>query len=575
MKILALLLLIPSLSHGAACQTITRRPGVELQKCDRLHVLYLEGTPRERARLHGELLGRELSIDVMDYFSNKIFDPIRGAPGWAKWIVEKAYNVWARILFRGAPANFHEEVSALAHGAGLDPIHFKRAVALPDTSHFLSRIAGISWLRWLPSAGCTSVAVRSRGGDFIYGRNLDFAGALLWDRHPLVTVHLPPAGSGELRHASFGADGAHFSGITGMNEEGIVFAVHQNYSRDMRVGGVPMFFVGELVLRQARNLEDAVEILRKNRPSPLWTFVVIDTKSGQALAAESSRKHFEVRRMEGDVFVQTNHLQSAPLLPWERISFGTKWNSVYRFETATQMARRGGASLQSVARILSHQSSPGGEISSYYDVLKAHTIQTVFVEKKNGRLRAVVSADDAPTSGGDFVALDVASLWNRAPLAFERLRPAGVTPTARKNQRAISRAFSRYFDHRDYGGAIAQLASHRTLDASLFRATAELQAGNPEAALEEASLALENPRFRSGPAHVVQSLERVRLLALWKAGKHQEARELAQKIVDRGFSRPSLLETAKAIRENREAPLSVRKPVFEFFSGDLGGLEGP
>lgn len=575
MKLLLALFLLPSLSFAADCQLISQRPGMELRKCDRVHVLYLEGAPKDRARLHGELIGKELSADVLQYFSNKIFDPVKGAPLSVQWAIEKAYNVWARILFRGAPKTFHEEVAAMAMGAGLDPIYIKRAVALPDTAHFLNRLASHPWLRWMPTAGCTSVAVRGPNGDYVYGRNLDFAGALIWDKHPLVTVHLPPPGSGELKHASFGADGAHFSGITGMNEEGIVFAVHQNYSRDMRTGGVPMFFIGEQVLRTARNLDDAVEILRQNRPSPLWTFVVNDLKTGQAIAVETSRKHFEVRRMQGSVFVQTNHLQNAPLLPWERISFGTKWNSVFRFETATQRAQSGGAQLRTVAGILSHQSDSSGQLSSYWDVLKAHTIQTLLIEKKGASVRVLASADDAPTSGGKFVALSASQLWNKGALSYTLETPTLVPPKARENQKAISRAFSRYFDHHDFGGAIAQLASHRTLDAALFRATAELQAKNPEASLEEARLALENPRFRSAPAHILQSLERVQLLALWSAGKRQEARDLAQKIVDRGYARPALLEVAKAIRENRDPPRGVRRPVFEFFSGDLGGFEGP
>ena len=145
-----------------------------------------------------------------------------------------------------------------------------------------------------------------------------------------MIVTAPPAESGELRHAVFGADGLLFGGITGVNEAGIAFAVQQNYSRDGGLFGVPMTFIGELVLRKARSLSEAETLLRELRPAALWTFVVADLKSGETMAVESSSRHFASRRMENGKFVQTNHLMHEETRPDEFLSVGTKTNSIYR-----------------------------------------------------------------------------------------------------------------------------------------------------------------------------------------------------------------------------------------------------
>ena len=40
-------------------------------------------------------------------------------------------------------------------------------------------------------------------------------------------MHLPPSGSSEAKHIAIGAEGLPVSSITGVNEAGITFAVHQ------------------------------------------------------------------------------------------------------------------------------------------------------------------------------------------------------------------------------------------------------------------------------------------------------------------------------------------------------------
>ena len=222
----------------------------------------------------------------------------------------------------------------------------------------------------------------------------------------------------ELRHAAFSADGIPFGGVTGVNEKGIAVAVHQNFSKDAGSNAGPMLFIGELILRQANTLEDAVEILRQNRPGQLWTFILSDLRRGQVLAIEASTRHFEIRGMEGEFFAQSNHLLGSASRAEEYISESVLLNSQYRFEYAlgqAQTARvRGSVSAGRAAAILAAQKHSSGDLAGYEDLIKANTIQSVVLGAKAGQEPKVyMSSDRAPTASGRYVGFKLSALWQR------------------------------------------------------------------------------------------------------------------------------------------------------------------
>jgi hypothetical protein len=567
--------------HAAECRKVIERPGVSLVQCARLKVLRLEGTPVERQRNLGSLLGKELNFGPVKYFANKLLDPARNRPKIVSWFIEKVANTWVRVLHRSTPKDLAEELDAFAEGAGLSPIEVKRAISLPDVAAFLVKWTASPWLSWLPVNGCTSVAKRFASGGFVYGRNLDFAGAEIWDRYPLVTIHVPAPGAHELKHIAFGADGAGFAGITGINEAGITFAVHQNYSLAARTGGTPMFLIGDSVLRHARNLDEAVSELKRLRPSPLWTFVLTDLKSGRALAVETSQLAFAVREMRDDRFVQTNHIQSEEHLPFEQISIGTKYNSKFRFNFAMDklaQLKEEKNGIEKIAAILAHQNNPSGDLTGYHDVLKAHTIQTILFQQKNGIIEIGVAIGDAPTASGEFAFFRATDLWDFTgeQLKFRIESPAKPEYKVREKQKAISRAFAKYFDEHDNQAAIAEVANQESLDAKLFVAAALYGASDYERAAKTATEALANPRFLQEPKHIRDSLKRVELLSLWRLGHMEQAIAGAQDVLaSTAAARPSLQNLAKALVKSGKPSFKQKHLNFEFFSGDLGGIVDP
>ena len=559
----------PSAFAQGACSIRDKGPLFTLLRCSKISVLYLHGNPLERAKTLGSLLKGPLSPDVVNYYSLKIFEKENDHP-----LFRLIYNQWIRLLHRNTPKNLTEEVDAMAEGMGVDSIFLKRAISLPDTASAINALGNGSLFRGIPAAGCTSIALKD-SVNFIYGRNLDFAGAELWDKHPIITAIIPPAGSEELKHYVFGADGALFGGITGVNEAGISFAVQQNYSLDAGISGIPMMFLGELVLRSARNLKDAEEILRRYRPSMLWTFVVTDLKTGEAMAVESSAHSFFRRGMEKNGLVQTNHITN-PKSTDEFISPGTKMNSIYRMKKAfetLEAAKKGEATVKAVADLLAYQEDPRGELLAHKDVLKAHTIQSVILTGKSGAPDKVyLSQDEAPTAGGTYLAFSFSDLVAaRVDLPFEIQDLAQVGLEKRKHQREISQAFHAYFDEKNIPLAASLLSGHQTVSASLFQAVARYELGEFQESLRLADRALQEPRFRGEAEHIMQSLGWVKLASLVQLKRHEEAVEQAKRLLAKGLKNERLRTFSQQILANTAPSNRFLRLHFEFFSGDLSG----
>lgn len=554
------------------CSVVDRGQTSTLLQCGKIKLLQLRGNPQERAKTMGSLLKGSLSPSVVTYFSEKIFQELSLT---LRIPIEIIYNQLIRLMHRNVPPSLAQELDAMAAGMGKDSIFLRRAISLPDTAAYVNALGSLKFFRTLPAAGCTSVAMKDNFNRFIYGRNLDFAGVGLWDQNPLLILALPAEGSSELKHLVFGSDGALFGGITGVNEAGISFAVHQNYTTDAGFGGIPMMFVGELVLREAQSLEDAIRIIERNRPSNFWTFVLTDLKTGEALAIENSAKHFHIRKMTGKSFVQTNHIRGDSKA--EFVSPGTKSNSEYRMRLAEgrmKSLKIEAASLHKAVEILSYQEDPLGKIMAHKDVLKAHTIQTILLEKDPAHFSpfVFVSQDSAPTASGSFLKFTLSELFEaRDSVSFQRWDASEDNKRKRKSQEEISSSFAAYFDQKNIPKAISFLSGHDTISSALFEAVAKYQLGNYSEAARLSEVALHNPRFVKDSPHIVQSLWWVRLASLYRNADPQANQLSAQNSWKKSVINPRFQALLEALRQGRTPPKSSLLLSYEFFSGDIAG----
>ncbi len=555
-----------TVSYSATCERTWEGKGISVEQCANLSIVNLTGTPAERALAYGAYLRERQKTQVIDYFSQKVFQSVE-TPGIFRPFIHWGYNQWIRLWHRNTPKELGEELNAFAQGLQVDPIVLKRAISLPDTA---SALMGKENQANIPGLGCTSVAAENADGDFFYGRNLDFAGVGLWDKHPTL-LKIFPENSGEWKHLVIGADGLLFGGITGVNEKGITVAVHQNYTSDIGVSGIPMLYLGELVLRSAENLDQALEILAKNRPSVRWTLVITDLTLGQAVAVETSPTNFYVRWGQPEGFVQTNHLLGNR--ESEAITLGTKLNSLQRMKTAFELLLKNTANLkvESIAEILSYQQNQLGFFSAYADILKAHTIQTVIFSPKSDSLGTFyLSGEEAPTAGGKYFQFSLDRLFSSEPAEYQLVDLSKIGAEKRSRQIEISQAFHAYFDQRNHEQAIAILRNHDTLAAKLFQTSALFQSGRWTEALAVAERANREAKYMGEPLYIRQSVRWLQLLSLYSLNRIAEARKIADELAEEQPLNPRLNELVKRINSGKRPKPKDFSVAFEFFSGDLG-----
>lgn len=545
-----------------------KKDGIEVSKCDTLSVVTLRGNPEERAFHYGAYLRESKRTEVIEYFSQKVSESVE-LPALVRPLFQLAYNQWVRIWHSNTPKFLGEELNSFALGLQLDPIVLKRAISLPDTA---SMLMGIENQMAVPSLGCTSVAAENQAGNFFYGRNLDFAGVNLWDKHPTI-IRVFPENSSEKKHLVIGADGLLFGGITGVNEKGITVAIHQNYTSDRSMEGIPMIYLGEMVLRNAENLDEALEILEKHRPSVLWTMVLTDLTLGQAVAVETSQNRFQVRWMQDEFFVQTNHSMHEQNKAIEAITLGTKLNSIQRMKTAFELLLKNNDQMdeKTIAEILSYQRDPEGYFSAYDDILKAHTIQSIlFAPQLEDLGKLYLSAERSPTSGGAYFEFDLNSLFSENSPSPKLLELTKISAEKRQRQLAISQAFHLYFDRKDIPQAIEQLKNHPTLASLLFQASAQYQTKNWNEAILLTERALRDNRYLGEPEYIRQSLQWIQLLSFLSSDRLAEAKKLAATVGNENPLNPRFRDLVQRLNMGKRPNPKDFSVAFEFFSGDLG-----
>ena len=196
-----------------------------------------------------------------------------------------------------------------------------------------------AWLDGAPGAGglqragmgCTgfwAAPGQTAGGLGLHARNFDGA-FFSWNRYPVLSlIDETPENASWQRYAAVGTAGLVYSGgISGMNEAGIAASLHQMSTVNFTVGdGSGNFdvapYVQQRILREARSLDEAVDIARERKHFASWTILVSHAPSGQALRIELNGGQDDsgrsVQRVEAspeaERMIQTNHFLSDALM---------------------------------------------------------------------------------------------------------------------------------------------------------------------------------------------------------------------------------------------------------------------
>lgn len=179
--------------------------------------------------------------------------------------------------------------------------------------------------------GCTGFVATNdftQTGHTIHGRNFDTGFIGVFEKYPVVLRHTPANG---ISYMGMSSVGLHYSGgISGMNESGMSISTHElrtaNYRTlyplrlDLKPFNGKLFkrkaartapYLANKILIEARNIDEAVALVKQTGNFGAWSFLISDAKTGEAASIEISGDVVRVAKRSKGSMAQTNHFIAA------------------------------------------------------------------------------------------------------------------------------------------------------------------------------------------------------------------------------------------------------------------------
>ncbi len=287
-----------------------------------IHVLYLEGDRFEMGYQHGRLMRDEIAVGALPgaaaALGNTILSEL-GRPLVASIASKLLYRTITDKMFengiKNQPSNAGDPLLdgyGLSEGSGLSFKTIVHAALGPESLTVLlgNNLNGHTFSNGGVSPNeCSSFVVwgnATSNGDLLIGRNTDYPLNGSYDRFPTVLYFNPTDGT--QKYMAVTSAGLHNAGVVGMNESGVWLDVHTIPTLDVSPEGMPVFMIAQEVLRNAKNLDDALRIFKTHHPAAGWAYLVVSTGEKRAATVELTHSQTGVRMEDGDTLIQTNHL---------------------------------------------------------------------------------------------------------------------------------------------------------------------------------------------------------------------------------------------------------------------------
>jgi len=242
-------------------------------------LLELDGTPAERGKAAGELLGEQVRW-LLPRYLKQVASVKSLSPSQKERVA---------VLAAEIPRPYFEQLNAYAEAAKVDRTALFAVNMAPEV---------------FSAFACSCLAVtpeRSADGKVRLARNLDWLGADLLADAGLVIIE----SGGEHVFASFSWPG--LVGVaTGINDAGLVvadlMALHTGSRRVQP--GVPVLFAVRAVLEQRDSVQEALAWLKSARRTLAQNYALAD--AAEARVVETSATRFEVRGLTSGLAAITN-----------------------------------------------------------------------------------------------------------------------------------------------------------------------------------------------------------------------------------------------------------------------------
>lgn len=513
----------------------------------RLLRAHLRGSARERGRQHGEIFGARVSESgILDFYrdfcAREVFALL---PKPAGSLLDRLHG-----LFAGRHSSEINELAAgFAQGSGIESRRVLEGLAMPDVLNYLVGVSG-KFLR-APTLGCTSAAAwgsYTPDGRLLYARNLDFPGNGIFERYPLICRHSPDQG---IPYVSIGTAGGIADGITGINEEGLSVALHQHYTAESGYwpSGRPILDLGVEVLKNARDLSQAVSLCQAWPATSGWSLVLTHWKTKQACVVHKTARRTAVVHAQEDRLVHTNTFQDLPLRSTELLRPAFYESSRLRRKRALDILEqnKGRVEISTLAGLLNDRLDPERNLVRAFGqaIHQPYTVTSVVMDPERGQLW--VSEGAAPVCEGPYRRVP---LWDDS-VSEETLAPADPLPPAQR--RAYGHyltAYAAWQDRRDAPTAGEELKAAVAGDAQdpiyrQLRGLMALKTGDLETAEENFAAGAELPDI----AHRRQAQRFWRARTLDLLGRRGEAVKLYESVAADRPVKPLLEAAQKGSRQ--------------------------
>ncbi|MBT3223818.1 MAG: hypothetical protein HN348_32520, partial [Proteobacteria bacterium] len=392
------------------------------ERYEGLHVLRLSGTDYEMGFQHGALLREAIPHGPLPYFSKYVRKVLTGAlPAPAAHLAGRILGrTVGKAIARQFPPSFQEALNGLADGARISRRQVHRAVTMPETylwvlSKYRSILGASAAPRFgVPLMGCSSALAwgsATADGSLLHGRNFDYQGIGYWDREQAVVFHRPVDGQS---YVSITSAGILLGGITAMNTAGLTMVIHQHMSaRDFDLGGLPVGVVGDRIMRHAKTLDEARNLLDQHHPNGPWTYVVGSAKEQAVLCYEVTAKQRACFISDGPTFGYSNIFLHRQFQGNEVFFYPTYWrNNTARYRRICELLEHQPIDSAHIAAILGNPGQPPCRFEDSIALLS--TVGSVVFDAN--RSIAYVATGKAPVSQNDYVAFGLAEQAPRPDL---------------------------------------------------------------------------------------------------------------------------------------------------------------
>ncbi|MEW6056149.1 MAG: C45 family peptidase [Bdellovibrionota bacterium] len=388
-----------------------------------INILHLQGTLSEMAAQHGALLRHQIHQGAVPYLGTKndllmthshLF---RNRPRlqaaarkFIRWFIDKP-------MLSQIPRIYSDEMRAFAKAAHLPVDLCEKSVLQADSLVLLLRyFMGRYLLRQTAGGfpGCTSVVAlnnTTKNKKLIHARNMDYPVVGRWDSFPSIFYFDPEGVDRGQRYIGISSAGVHTAGVTGINESGLTLTAHFHCAKAVSPFGVPIQIIGSEVIRKARTIGQAVDIVNDLNRAGTWSLVVSSAKENNAVVIEMIHGRISVREPKDGKLAHTNHFHT-PEFQQREIMLSTSVAKDYaeRYKRAMDLLTKNEGSVDrgTLAQILAdHYDRETQKIRGHGNTISViTTVTSIISEATEGRFW-MSNATESPTCLGDYAAFKI------------------------------------------------------------------------------------------------------------------------------------------------------------------------